>query len=114
MAKQVFLYHLVVSAVFILATWLWAAPHNVLSVALGCGLIGLNLPVIFWSWARIFYKKSIALAAGVIVFKYAILGVIIYLVTSRPELDSFSFLVGLVSIVPTMVWFTLRNAKTNL
>ena len=113
MIKQVLLYHLIFSLIFTGSAWILAAPHKAMVVALGCGVIGLNLPLVFWSWSRIFKKKSIALAAGVIVFKYAILGVIIYLVTSRPELDGGSLLVGLTSIVPTMVLFTLRNTKKN-
>ena len=114
MIKQVVLYHSLFSALFIGGALLFASPHHAISVALGCAVIGFNLPLVFWSWSRIFNKKSVALAAVIIVFKYAILGVIIYLVTSRPELDGASFLVGLISIVPTMSLFTLKNANRKL
>lgn len=113
MIRQVLFYHLLFTLLFAGGAFLFNAEHNLLSLMLGCGVIGLNLPLVFWSWGRIFRKKSIALAGSVIVFKYAILGVIIYLVTSRPELDGGSFLIGLTSIVPTMVVFTLRNAKNS-
>lgn len=111
--KQVLMYQALFSVLILGGTYAFA-PHNVLSAALGCGLIAVNLPAVIWSWSRIFQKKSIALAVSVIVFKYAILGVIIYLVTSRPELDGMSFLIGLTSIVPTMLIFTLQNANKNL
>ena len=81
-------------------------------------LIGLlssvcNFYVILWAWSRIFLKKRIALAIGVIVIKYAILGIIIYSIVSNKEYDIISFLVGMFSIVLIVISYSLLLMKRN-
>ena len=89
----------------LMANGLYAA----LSCLLGSFLVGANFLVLIWGWQRIFLKKTIALAVGVIVFKYAILGLIIYLVISLKKVDELGFLLGLGTSFPTVIIFALSN-----
>lgn len=69
----------------------------------GSSVMGGNLLVLVWAWGRIIEKKAIALAATVIVVKYAIFGAIIYFVVTQPGLSTVGFLLGFSSMVPTLV-----------
>ena len=89
------------------------------------GLLMLfNLAVHVFAWPRLLAKKSIALSIGVIVFKFAILGWIIYEAANGPRIahllglnpDSFSlaaFAGGLVLIVPSVFATALRVSFKN-
>ncbi len=56
-----------------------------------------------WAWQQIFMKKSIALAVSVIVSKYAILGIFIYLLIANHLIDALGFLVGAGVILPVVI-----------
>ena len=74
----------------------------------GAGLSLLNLIILVLSWPRILAKKQFALSIGVIVFKFAILGWIIYEVATVNWLRIGWFAVGLSTVVPTVVLTALR------
>ncbi len=59
----------------------------------------LNLAATSFCWKLIFCKKSIALAVFVIIFKYVILGVILWGLSRAGWLNAIGFLVGLTSLV---------------
>jgi hypothetical protein len=74
-----------------------------ISISGGGALMLLNLFALVFSWPRILAKKSIALATGVIVFKFAILGWIIYEVVGGEALHIGWFAVGMATVVPAVV-----------
>ncbi|MCB0412573.1 MAG: hypothetical protein KDD22_08615, partial [Bdellovibrionales bacterium] len=80
MFKKILIIHLVVSVAYFAIALLAGTPHHFVSLIAGCSMMGINLALVIWTWSKIFRKKSIALASSVIVFKYAILGVFIYLI----------------------------------
>ena len=70
-----------------------------LSVFVGGTMMLLNLEAISFFWNLIFYKKSIALAVFVIIFKYVILGIILLGLSTSGWLNAIGFLIGLTSLV---------------
>lgn len=69
------------------------------SVLFGGLVVLLNMAALSFSWNLIFSKKSIALAVFVIIFKYLILAVILWVLSSTKWLNIIGFLIGLISLV---------------
>ena len=86
------------------------------NVFIGALIVLLNLAALSFSWKRIFSKKSIALAIFVIIFKYVILGMILWGLSKNGWLNIIGFLAGLASLLfsvfAAMAIKTLR--KENL
>ena len=75
----------------------------------GAVMMGLNLGILAWLWGRIVKKKQIALALVVIVFKYAILGLILYKILSSPWLEPIWFCVGIGTLMVSLFAVTLMT-----
>ena len=73
------------------------------SFALGFVLALSNFAVVFFYVRRIFRKKQVARSTLVIVFKYLILGLILYFVTTRTNLSLFWIGAGLISVLLVLV-----------
>ncbi len=71
----------------------------------------LNFNVILWAWSRIFIKKRIALALGVIVIKYAIVLLILYSFVIRYELDVLSLILGMTTMLTVTMAMALLVAQ---
>ena len=69
------------------------------NVFIGSLIVLLNIAALSFSWKRIFSKKSIALAIFVIIFKYVILGMILWGLSVAGWLNVIGFLVGLASLL---------------
>lgn len=78
--------HAIVGTLLSLAVSAFDTPYHGASFALGSGLMGFNLLILAWTWARVFDKKSIAWTVVIIVIKYA-------------------FLLGSIVILSRMRWF---------
>jgi len=76
------------------------------SLMLGSAIMIANLAGLAILWRLIFLKKSIALAAFVIIFKYLILGMILWSLASTSWLNSIGFIAGLASLVFAVVGAT--------
>jgi hypothetical protein len=83
--------------------WIGGAGRQGLSFLFGGLLMSLNLLVLTWSWGSIFLKKSIALSSTAIVFKYTILGILIYWASRRGWIEVVGFAAGLSLILPAVV-----------
>lgn len=81
----------------------FSAAHQTISIVLGGSLMGLNTILLLWSWSQVFAKKSIALAVGVIVFKYALLGVFIYQALVSNWINPLGFLIGILTLLPSVL-----------
>lgn len=79
------------------------SPHSAWSTAVGGLVVLLNLILLTVGWAMLLRKKFVALAVTVIVIKYAILGIIIYQLMLQPWLSPVFFLVGVSSLLATIV-----------
>ena len=85
-----------------------------LSFALGALIVLGNVLVTAWAWRLIFRKKLVALASGVIVFKYAILGTIIYLLVRSGKISVAWMAAGLSVLLPAVLGYALlQNWRTK-
>lgn len=57
-------------------------------------------------------KKSVAITGSVIVFKYAILGIILYIAMNSKIVHQAGFLIGFLSFIPGSVFWVLKVKKT--
>ncbi len=81
---------------------------------LGGTIVLVNLLLHVFVWGQMIRKKLVALAMFVIVFKYAILGTIIYEVLKLPWMTSRStlwFCLGVSSLMISAVIFALRKEE---
>lgn len=62
-----------------------------------------NLFVLVFVWPRILNNKKVALAVATIVFKFAILGLILYIVTHTPSIQLGWFALGLATVLPSVL-----------
>ena len=69
------------------------------SVLAGGLIMLLNLAGLAFLWSLIFSKKSIALAVFVIIFKYVILGLILWSLSSVNWLNPMGLVIGLASLI---------------
>ena len=90
------------------ACWGFGTMQQALSCLLGGSIIGANLVFIAWTLKKLFQKKSVALVAGVIVTKYAVLfGLIILLYLKGWQAD-FGFVLGVSAMFPTLGYLAYR------
>lgn len=61
----------------------------------------------------IFQKKLVALAVSVIVFKYAILGILIFVAIKRWQLSAAWFAAGFGIIFPSVLVFALVKSRLD-
>ncbi len=72
--------------------------------AFGGALVSaFNLWVLVYGWPKILANKRVALAVAAIVFKFAILGLILYFVTHTPAISLGWFAVGLGTVIPSVL-----------
>ncbi len=82
------------------------------SFAIGSGIVLVNVLTLGFTFSRLIQKKLIALSISVIVFKYAILGIIIYKLLSFAWVDRLWLCVGLGSLVVSALFYA-SVAKTD-
>lgn len=108
-------FHLISTLSIAILILIFNTMQNCLSFLSGSLLIFANLAILFWVWQRIISKKLIALAVGVIVIKYAIFGVIIYLILKNPNIQPVWFSIGISMIIVTSILTALdtNNAESE-
>ena len=83
--------------------------HAAASFAVGAGLVFLNVVLLAWAGSRLMQKKRLALSILVIVFKYAILGAILYKILKTTWVQPMWFCAG----VGTLMLASLAMALDN-
>ena len=89
-------------------TYFFAGPQAALSLGVGAVVMFANLIVLGVTWQNILAKKLVALSVGVIVFKFAILIWIIYIVATSERLYHGWFAGGLALIVVSSLATALK------
>lgn len=74
-----------------------------LSATGGATVTLFNLWILVAAWPRILAKKQIAVGVAAIVFKFAILGLILYLVTNSKHVQLGWFAFGLGTVLPSVL-----------
>lgn len=109
-------YYLVLGALlaFLGASIFWGVDKQwALSASFGLITAGLSFFFIELTTRGLLIKKSVAFTGLAIVFKYAILGMILYFVVTSSAVHKGAFLVGFSSFIPgaiTWIW-SLRKAR---
>lgn len=89
-----------------------------ISYLAGSGTILLSFMLMGIGWGMIFNKKLVALSVFVIVFKYAILGVIVFTTVKEPWFRPIWYSVGISSFTITALIFAFiesnREGKKNV
>ncbi|MBK7845291.1 MAG: hypothetical protein IPJ71_16685 [Bdellovibrionales bacterium] len=88
--------------------------HKIPSVILGSGVMLFCWIMLMWSWSEIIQKKSIALGVSIIVIKYAILGLILFLVVTNNKCDIAGFLVGISTTVVTAIGYAASEKSPGV
>lgn len=96
-----------------LLLWLIFDRTVALSFAAGSFLMFGNLAVMSLVWPLILAKKQVALSTGVIVFKFAILTWILFIVATGNSIRAGWFAVGLSLVVVTAVITAFKTSATS-
>ncbi len=88
--------------------WL-STPHHAISFVLGSGLILLDFVLFWFAGKLIFAKKLVALAIGIIVFKYAILGIIVFKLFKLSWLNILWFCLGIASFSLAAIAYAVKE-----
>lgn len=96
-----------------ISTFFGVHPDWARSAGFGLLTAGLSFFFIELTSRGLLIKKSVAFTGLAIVFKYAILGMILYFVVTSSAVHKGAFLVGFSSFIPgAIVWiWSLRNAQ---
>lgn len=97
------------SIVLILIIGALTSIQHATSFAVGAGIITLNWFAISFSWKRLLAKKSVALATGVIVIKWAIFGAICIVLGRQNWVDSTWLILGVSTIIPTVLILAVKH-----
>lgn len=113
MIKKISLYLLLYTLIgFTLSYWLlnssFALSFMVGGLAMLANVVGLS-----FIWRLIFYKKSIALAVFIIIFKYLILGMILWSFASVKWLSPIGFVCGLSALLFSVLLAALLKSTSK-
>ncbi|MCB9027161.1 MAG: hypothetical protein H6625_12635 [Bdellovibrionaceae bacterium] len=111
---KIFIYWLLSSLVLLVGVYSFWDLNDALSCMAGEILVGFNLLALIWAWQRIFERKGLALAVGVIVFKYAILITSIYFLIAYQKVSAFGFLMGCGVLIFVMAMIAFDYKKQNI
>jgi len=99
---KAFIFWIFSSLILLLFTYLNWGMYDAASCLAGELIVGFNLLTLIWTWQRIFNRKGLALAVGVIVFKYAIFVTSAYFLITYQWVSVFGFLIGC-SVLPIVL-----------
>lgn len=107
---SVILFQGFITLLFALGIGYYIALHQAYSFIMGALVILLSFGLLGWAWGLIFKKKLVALAIGIIVFKYAILGIIIFRLVDQPWFKPLWFALGVGSFTFSAVFYAVKEA----
>lgn len=107
--KPLFVIQIAVMVIFGPITWFFGSPQKAEAFEIGALMVLLNFGALALGWSLVFKKKFVALAVPIIVIKYAILGIIIYELSRRQDLDLLWLCLGLASFLVTSLIYAQRQ-----
>lgn len=84
---------------------------NLISFVSGSFFSAFNVTLLIIVLKALFKKKSVALPVGVIVFKYAVLGIVLYTVAQKEFFNIIYFVVGLSILLPSSLVFSVLYVR---
>lgn len=80
-----------------------SSPGGLTSYAIGAAISFIHLSSLVYAWPRLLAKKQVALSIVIIVFKFAILGWILYLAVNSDAIRLGWLAVGIALVVPSVI-----------
>lgn len=111
--KNVLIYQALVTAVLGGLLLIFSAAQHSYSFVAGATIILISVLLLGISWKLIFQKKLIALAVMIIVFKYAILGIIIFKLMKLPWFEPLWFALGVSSFILSALAYAIQEALSE-
>jgi hypothetical protein len=105
--------HLIFLAAIVVIVACMARFDQLVAFMVGATLITLNLGLLAFAWKNILAKKLVALSVGVIVIKYAILGIIVFFVVNYEGWSVGWFAAGMGTLLISCVFHALSNEMLN-
>lgn len=105
-AQWLFIFTLIIASVL----YFTLGNEVAYSCLFGGGIMLANLFGIYLLWFLVFSKKSIALAVFVIIFKYLILGAVLWNLTSIPWMRPIGLLLGFSTLLIAILSATLMKS----
>jgi hypothetical protein len=114
--KLLLSFQLALTVLGTIMVWIFALEAAGLSFGAGASVTLFNLAVLVFGWPRILAQKQVALAILAIIFKFAILGCILYLAAHSPSLQMGWFAFGLATVFPSLLVaaFNLETVHSDL
>src|SRR6056297_1407563 len=103
MIRRVFMFHLIFTAILLVPVYFFLGYERAQGALVGAILMGANIIALIWAWRRIIDKKSLVLAGSVIVFKYAILALVLYFSIALKWVDLVGFVIGMATVFPSII-----------
>jgi len=97
--KRILIFQILVITIGCLLLWLAGLHHEIRSFLTGGLIVAGNFILLGSGLNLVFRKKLFALPVFIIVFKYAILGLIIYHFVKQPWMQPYWFVVGVASMM---------------
>ncbi len=101
----------VASVIFSIALYFTTGFESAISCMFGGTVMVVNLFGLWFLWKLIFSKKSIALAVLIIIFKYLILGLILWNLNQIQWIRPMGFVLGLSSLLIGVVCTAIFKDK---
>ncbi len=94
--------------------YVFSAEQHILGYIIG-GLIScFNFSLLILVGLRIFMKKSIAQTIGLIVIKYAVLGVFIYKGMRILKFSEIGIILGISTLIPSLIVYVINPPKMEV
>lgn len=101
--KKYIIVHLIWTSLTGLVCLIYNQESFLLSYTAGSLLMLMNFFLLYWLWRVFLFKKVIALALILIVFKYALIGFFVYKILTSSWNNPLAFSIGLLTLVPAVV-----------
>jgi hypothetical protein len=110
MIKNITIWMLVMTLLLVVFAYNYGSVGFGKSVLIGSAISLGNLLGLYFIWSLIFSKKNVALAAFAIIFKYVVLGLILWKMASIQELNPIGLVLGLGTLVVAVLLATAQKA----
>jgi hypothetical protein len=107
---RVLISQLLIAALGYGALLIFAAPNHANSYLWGSLTILISFTLMGLGYGLVIQKKLVALGVSLIVFKYAILGIIIFTLTKLDWFSSIWFAMGVASFIVSAIYYAISEA----
>ncbi|WP_413559210.1 hypothetical protein [Bdellovibrio sp. HCB209] len=108
--NRVLISQVLITVIGYFACLFFAAPNHANSYLWGSLTILISFALMGLGYGLVFRKKLVALGISLIVFKYAILGIIIFTLVKLDWFSSIAFAMGVASFIVSAIYYAISEA----